>query len=200
MIGVSTPSAEGSKRKVSGMSGVVGVSGARGGLREGAAGLNIARRLALLLAATLSVSMGLGAWAGALGSAGATRSIARASRTISLNESGRLQLTSKSGFTLNERGSASGTITGSIYIHLHLVSSSKVTAEVSIFPSNGSLSGTGSASYHVNGGTAAFSGTLAITRGTGKYAHARASSLAFTGTIQRRNDAVTVRLTGSLSD
>ena len=56
--------------------------------------------------------------------------VAKVARTLSLSESGRQRLTSKKGFTLNERGSASGTITGSIYIHLHLVSDTKVTADV----------------------------------------------------------------------
>ena len=37
---------------------------------------------------------------------------ARAARTISLNESGKLHLTSKHGFTLNEQGPASGTVAG----------------------------------------------------------------------------------------
>jgi hypothetical protein len=124
---------------------------------------------------------------------------ARVARTVSLNESGRLQLTSKKGFTLNERGTTSGTITGAMYIHLNLASSSRVTAEVNIYPRGGSLTGTGTASYRVEGGVAAFSGTLSITRGTGKYAHAHASGLRFTGTIQRRNDAVAVRLSGPLS-
>jgi hypothetical protein len=124
---------------------------------------------------------------------------AHLARAMSLNESGRLQLTSKMGFTLNERGSTSGTITGAMYIHLNLASSSRVTAEVNIYPRGGSLTGTGSASYRVEGGVAAFSGTLSITRGTGKYAHARASGLRFTGTIQRRNDAVSVQLSGPLS-
>ena len=124
---------------------------------------------------------------------------ASASRTVSLSESGRLHLTSKQGFTLNEQGSASGTITGTIYIHLHLTSTSKVTAEVSIYPSGGSLSGNGSAAYRVEGSVAAFTGTLAITRGSGKYAHARASSLRFSGTIQRRGDAVSVHVSGPLS-
>lgn len=118
---------------------------------------------------------------------------------MSLGESGRLRLTSKRGFTLNERGSASGTISGSIYIHLHLVSDSKVTAEVNIYPRAGSLTGSGSASYRVVGGYAAFSGTLSITRGSGKYARARASGLRFTGTIQRRDDSVAVQLSGHLS-
>lgn len=125
--------------------------------------------------------------------------VAKLARTVSLSESGRLRLTSKKGFTLNERGAASGTIAGSIYIHLHLVSDTKVTAEVNIYPREGSLTGSGSATYHVVGGYAAFSGTLSITRGSGKYARARASGLRFTGTIQRRDDSVSVRLSGPLS-
>lgn len=125
--------------------------------------------------------------------------VAKLARTVSLSESGRLRLTSKKGFTLNERGSASGTIAGSIYIHLHLVSNTKVTAEVNIYPHEGSLTGNGSAGYHVVGGYAAFSGTLSITRGSGKYARARAPGLRFTGTIQRRDDSVSVRLSGPLS-
>lgn len=120
-------------------------------------------------------------------------------RTVSLNEAGRLRLTSKKGFTLNERGPASGTISGTIYIHLHLVSNSRVTAEVNIYPQGGSLTGSGSASYRVEGGYAVFSGTLAITRGSGKYARAHASSLRFTGKIQRRDDSVSVQLSGPLS-
>jgi hypothetical protein len=51
----------------------------------------------------------------------------------------------------------------------------------------------------VVGGYAAFSGTLSITRGSGKYARARASGLRFTGTIQRRGDSVSVHLSGPLS-
>jgi len=118
---------------------------------------------------------------------------------MSLKESGRLRLTSKHGFTLNEQGTASGTIGGTIFIHLHLVSSSRVTAEVNIYTHGGSLSGGGSSSYQVRGAVAAFSGTLAVTRGTGSYSRARASGLRFTGSIQRRNDSVTVQLSGPLS-
>jgi hypothetical protein len=126
-----------------------------------------------------------------------------AARTVSLREFGQLHKTGKSrqtlNETLNEQGVATGTISGSIYIHLHIASARTVTAEVNIYPSSASLSGTGSANYHVSGGQALFGGTLAITRGTGRYAHARASRLAFTGTIQRRNDAVSVQLSGPLS-
>jgi hypothetical protein len=139
--------------------------------------------------------------AGTAGAKGVARRpvLAKLARTVSLSESGRLRLTSKKGFTLNERGSASGMIAGSIYLHLHLVSQTKVTAEVNIYPREGSLTGSGSATYHVVGGYAAFSGRLSITRGTGKYARARASGLGFTGTIQRRDDSVSVHLSGPLS-
>jgi hypothetical protein len=124
---------------------------------------------------------------------------ARAARTISLNESGQLHRTSHSGLKLNEQGSASGTIKGTIYIHLDVVSPNRVTAEVSIYPSGGSLTGTGSADYRVNGGTASFNGTMSIDRGTGSYAGAHGSGLSFSGTIQRLSGSVTVHLSGSIS-
>jgi hypothetical protein len=136
----------------------------------------------------------------ALGAGGASGASAVAARTVSLNESGNLRLTSHRGFHLNFQGAASGTIRGTIYIHLDVTSTRHVTAEVSIYPSNGSLTGSGAANYRSNGGQATFSGTLSISRGTGSYAHARASSLSFSGTIQRSNDATTVRLSGPLSE
>jgi len=122
-----------------------------------------------------------------------------AARTITVKETGRLHRTSSSGLRLNEQGSASGTIHGTIYIHLNVVSPSRVTAEVNIYPSSGSLTGSGSSSYRVNGGTASFSGKLSINRGTGSYAHAHGSGLSFSGTIQRLSGSVTVHLSGSFS-
>jgi hypothetical protein len=155
------------------------------------------RPITAALCCTLAAIASLGA------TAAASRPAARASRTVALNETGQLHRTGSSAPTLNqplnEEGTAAGTICGPIYIHLHIVSNSRVTAEVNIYPRGGSLSGHGSASYHVNGAYAVFSGSLTVTRGTGSYAHARASSLRFTGTIQRRSDAVAVQLSGPLS-
>ncbi len=151
-------------------------------------------------AAVLAAAFGLLCCAPVAGAAAnGTAPHAHTARTLSLNETGHLRLTSKRGFTLNEQGTASGTIGGTIYIHLHLVSSSRVTAEVNIYTHGGSLSGSSSSSYQVRGAVAAFSGTLAITRGTGSYSRARARGLRFTGSIQRRNDSVTVQLSGPLS-
>ncbi len=129
----------------------------------------------------------------------ATPSAAQA-RVMSVSESAHLHLTSKHGFTLNEEGATGGTIKGTIYIHLHIANNQGgVTAEVNIYPHGGSLAGEGSASYRVEGAQATFSGRLSITRGTGSYAHAHGSNLRFTGTIERRNDAVAVQLSGQLS-
>ena len=128
---------------------------------------------------------------------------ARAAGTILVDDTGHLHKTSGRGITinqvLNEAGSASGSIPGSIYIHLRVVSVNRVTAEVNIYPHGGFLSGQATASFRSSGATASFSGTLKVTRGSGRYNHAYASSLSFTGTIERVNDAITVHVNGSMS-
>ncbi len=127
---------------------------------------------------------------------------AHATRTYSLNETGHLHRTSGRGITinqqLNEQGSASGTIPGTIYIHLKVVSVNRVTAEVNIYPSGGSITASASASYRSAGAVASFTGTIDIVRGTGRYNGAHGSGLQFTGTVQRINDAITVHVTGSM--
>ncbi|HEX3520103.1 MAG TPA: autotransporter [Solirubrobacteraceae bacterium] len=143
---------------------------------------------------------------GALGAAAAplyadgTRPVAKSARTISLAEHGALHLVTKHGFTLNEQGSASGSIKGTISVQLKIVSTSRVTLEVTIFPSGGSITGYGTASYHKGEATASFAGSMAIKRGSGTYSRAQGSGLSFSGTIARSNDAITVQVNGRLSD
>jgi hypothetical protein len=155
-----------------------------------------------LVSVAAGVSLAASWASGALALAGspARAEVARGARVLSLNESGNLHLTSKSGFTLNEQGLASGTVKGRIYVRLSIVSSSRVTAEMSIYPSGGSITADGSASYHKEQTNARFSGSMSIERGSGSYAHARGSGLAFSGTIQRTNDAVTVHVSGKAVD
>src|ERR1700675_2058565 len=149
------------------------------------------------LAASVVVWLGVGPLSAGVAQVGGTRAFA--ARTISLNESGRLHLTSKHGFTLNEMGSASGTIGGTIYLHLNVVAVNRVTAEVNIYPHGGSVTGYAKANYQVAGSTASFSGTMSISRGTGSYNGAHASALRFSGTVARSNDAVNVHLSGEMS-
>jgi hypothetical protein len=154
----------------------------------------------MMLTAAVAVSVLLSS--GALGPAWARPAVplAHAARTFFLSETGRLRLTSKHGFTLNERGQASGTAAGTIYVHLKIVSTSRVTAEVNIYPRGGSISGYGTASYVRGSTTANFSGTMSIGRGTGRYAHAYGAGLSFTGTIERSSDAVTVHVSGRVAN
>jgi hypothetical protein len=123
-----------------------------------------------------------------------------AAKTFSLNETGNLHLSSKQGFTLNEEGPASGTVSGTLYVHLKIVSSTRVTAEISLYPHGGSITCSGSANYKRKGSTADFAGALSIDRGTGSYANAHGSGLNFSGTIQRSDDAITVHVGGTASD
>jgi hypothetical protein len=125
---------------------------------------------------------------------------AKAARAVSLHETGNLRLTSKQGFTLNEQGSATGTLSGTIHVRLTIVSSSHVKAEVSISRSGGSISGEATASYRKSSGSASFSGSLSVSGGTGSYSHAHGSGLSFGGTIQNSNDAIAVHLSGQISD
>jgi hypothetical protein len=124
---------------------------------------------------------------------------ARSARSVTINDTGRLHLTSHHGFTLNEQGTASGTISGTIYIHLHVSSTNHVTAEVTVYPHGSSITATASAGYHSSGPSASFNGTMAVIRGTGAYKGAHGSGLAFSGTIQRSNDAVTVHISGRMT-
>lgn len=117
-----------------------------------------------------------------------------------LDETGSLHLTSKRGFLLNERGTATGTVMGAIYVHLRIVSSRRVTAEVNIYPRNGSITGFGTANYARGHTSAVFSGTIAIERGTGRYNHARGTGLSFGGSIQRSNEAIVVHVSGRVSE
>jgi hypothetical protein len=155
--------------------------------------------LADILAAT-AVSFGAIVASEPLGVAGASAAPARVARTISVSEQGQLHLVSKHGFTLNEQGTASGTIKGAISVQLKIVSTNRVTAEVTISPSGGSISGYGAGSYHRGETSASFSGSLSIKRGSGRYDHAEGLGLSFSGTVARSNEAITVRVSGSLSD
>jgi hypothetical protein len=134
------------------------------------------------------------------GAAGASGSIAGAARTVSLNDTAHLHRTSSHGFNLYESGSASGSLGGSITLHLDVVSTNRVTAQITVHPSGGgSINGSASGSYRNNGSTASFSGTMSITSGSGSYSGSHGSGLGFSGTIQRTTDAVTVHVSGHFS-
>jgi hypothetical protein len=156
---------------------------------------SLARR-SLAIGGTLAVAAGT--FALAVGAVGASGSTAHAARTVTLNDTGNLHKTAKKGFNLYESGSASGSISGSVTLHLDVVSTNKFTAELTVYPKGSSISGKASGGYRTDGGTASFNGTLSINHGSGSYSGAH-GSVGFSGTIQRSNDSVTVHVSGKFS-
>jgi hypothetical protein len=157
------------------------------------------RLLLGILAATIGSFGAVGA-SGTFASADGRPPVARSAKTVSVNEHGALHLVSKHGFTLNEQGTASGSISGPIKVQLKIVSTSRVTAEVTVYPKGGSITGRGTGSYHKGGATDSFSGSMAVEGGSGSYAHAQGAGLSFGGTISQSNDAITVYVNGKLTD
>jgi hypothetical protein len=84
-------------------------------------------------------------------------------------------------------------------IHLQIVSTNRVTAEVNIYPSGSSIVGYATASYRSAGTVASFSGTMTVERGSGRYKGTHGSGLSFTGTVERSNDTVVVHVRGRMS-
>src|SRR5471032_2263790 len=80
------------------------------------------RARAVLVAGMMSAGVLTGVAGLGVGSSSAAGRSAVAARTLSLNETGHLHRTSSSGLKLNEQGAASGTIKGTIYTHLDVVS------------------------------------------------------------------------------
>jgi hypothetical protein len=149
----------------------------------------------------MALALGLSSGASPLGAASSLAApAAHTAKIIELRESASLRATSKHGFTLNERGSVSGTVNGTIYVHLTVVSTSRVEAEVNMYAGGGSIAGQATAGYRRGSTTGTFSGSISIVRGSGRYARARGKGLSFSGTIRRADDAVTVRMSGSISD
>lgn len=130
------------------------------------------------------------------GAAGASGSTATAARTVSLNDTGHLRETSHRNFYLNYSGQASGSVSGTLYLHLHVISTNRFSAEVSVYPHGSSITGSASGSYRNQGSVATFSGTLSVKRGSGSYSGAHGSGISFSGTTQRVSGATTVHVSG----
>lgn len=121
---------------------------------------------------------------------------ARFSRALSVNDTGRLHLLKAFGSVLMEEGSASGTLPGLAKVRLTV--GSTVTASFTIHTRYGTIYGSGRAALHSSGRYASFGGSLSVSHGTGRYAHAHGAGKLY-GAIERRTDALTVQTIGTLS-
>jgi hypothetical protein len=100
------------------------------------------------------------------------------------------------GAHLFEEGTAHGTLPGSVRAECNL--GATFVANVTISTRAGAIRGHGTATPHASGIYESFSGTLTITGGTGRYAHAHGHAGLY-GLFNRRTYNLIVQTTGSLA-
>jgi hypothetical protein len=136
---------------------------------------------------------------GASGAAAGSGGVAVAARTQSFDINSTLHLIGHPGHILNEQGTFSGTQSGTIAIRFTSVSSTSGEATFTAYPTGGSVSGRTSTKGEVVGAKVYFSGSMTITGGTGKWAHASGRGLGFSGVVDRRSFHATTHMTGTIS-
>lgn len=126
------------------------------------------------------------------------RMVAAVSRALSVKESVTAALVNHKGATnLNERGHGSGTFRCPLTIQI-AISYTRATITFTCATDQGVLSGRGTTAFYASGHQAHFNGDLVVTKGTGRYAHAKASKLHIVGTLVRGSYALRASVTGTL--
>jgi hypothetical protein len=121
---------------------------------------------------------------------------AHTAHVLNATDTAHLHYVSSSGSLLFDEGKATGTLPGSMRVHLDLGTTFTVTFK--IYASGGSIEGRGSAMPHGSGTYESFAGTLTVTGGTGRYAHAHGHGGLY-GTFDRDNYGLVIKTTGSLT-
>jgi hypothetical protein len=121
---------------------------------------------------------------------------AHAARTVVATDTAHLHYVSSSGSLLLEEGSASGMLPGHMRARTDV--GPTVSASFTLYGRGWSLRGHGSATPHGSGRYESFGGSLVVTGGSGRYAHARGHA-GFYGTFDRKTYAMVIQTTGRLS-
>jgi hypothetical protein len=128
---------------------------------------------------------------------GATRPrLARAAHSLSATDTAHLHYISASGSLLFEEGRATGTLPGSMRVHFSV--GSTLSGSFTIYTRGGTIVGHGSAKPHGAGVYESFTGSILVTGGSGRYAHAHGRGGLY-GTFDRENYALVLQTTGTLS-
>lgn len=99
------------------------------------------------------------------------------------------------GEQVYETGSASGTLPGSMRVHM--IFASTFSGSFAIYTRGGTIDGDGRARPHGEGVYQSFAGTLVVTGGTGRYRRAHGTAHLY-GTFDRENYALTIQTAGTL--
>jgi hypothetical protein len=120
---------------------------------------------------------------------------ARAAHALKASDTAHLRYLSASGSLLLEEGQTSGTLPGKMRAHVNV--GSTFTGSFVTYTRYGTIVGHGRATPHGSGTYESFSGTLVVTGGSGRYAHAHGTAGLY-GTFNRENYAFVVQTTGTL--
>jgi hypothetical protein len=131
----------------------------------------------------------------AIGGVGSSAASAEAS-VIKASDTAHLRYVSASGALLLEKGGATGTLPGTMTVHLDV--GATFTGSFTIATKNGSIYGHGTATPHGSGTYESFAGSLTVTGGTGRYRHAHGRAGLY-GTFNRGSYALVIQTTGDLS-
>jgi hypothetical protein len=127
----------------------------------------------------------------ALSGSASAQPTAQTARTINLTERAELHLVRRDGSTIWERGTATGTLPGTVNARFEMTLT-KVTGTVTIRARGGGSLTIVIVGYAQSAGiNARFTGTIAVRRGTGRFADAVGSGT-FDGTVNRRTWDATV--------
>jgi hypothetical protein len=155
-----------------------------------------------LLGGVASLAVGASVAGGAHGAAVAgparASAVGRAAHALSVKDEGHLHMVSSSGSNLVEEGAVTGTILGKVRVNFNI--GPTVYASFTIYVhGGGSISGSGHGTLHSTSAYSTFGGSLTVTHGTGRYAHAHGTGGLY-GAINRRSSSypMTVQTTGTL--
>jgi hypothetical protein len=123
-----------------------------------------------------------------------------AARTMAFNLNSNLHLVGRPGHVLNEQGTFSGSQSGTIAIRFMSVTSTSGEATFVAYPRGGGwVSGRTSTKGRVVGANVYFSGSMTITGGSGRWAHASGHGLGFSGVVDRRSFHATTHMQGNIN-
>jgi hypothetical protein len=143
----------------------------------------------VVIAAVAALLLAL--WAGGVSSAAPSAHAAKR-KTLNLSGTISMHLTRKSGNVIYEKGTATGTLPGTVTARF-VTGITKVTGTVTFHPYSGGSLTLAAVGYPQSASTITrITGNIAVRKGTGRFENALGSGT-FSGTANRRTWAVTVR-------
>jgi hypothetical protein len=125
---------------------------------------------------------------------------AHAARALNVTDTAHLHYVKQAGSQLIDEGAATGTLPGTVRVSFN--AGVTMAATFTIYAHGWSIVGHGSGALHKSNNKkdvdVSFGGTMTVSHGTGRYAHAHGTG-GFYGVIDRTNYAVTIQTTGTLS-